>query len=179
MRSPAVASVQEVVHLRKMMNPFRESVKKRGRGSLVWHHGPVELEEMWNRFQNVVVEIWDRFGEGRSNGKLQLKRIQTLYESHALVRRRHLEYWERQHMRAHDRPQVHRRGCCIARPKSLLVKKLLLRWHKTLTRHQLLEQKQRQKQLERQRKRERLARQKRNILERKEKMAESLGMAGG
>ena len=108
---------------------------------MVWRYGPVELENLWDGIQNAVKEMWEGTGQGRS--MLPLRRMRALYNSHAAVRNRHLQYWERQHMCMHDlnrhraaRFSVRTRHPLHAVHTVCLVRALLLRWTKTLKRQE-------------------------------------------
>ena len=134
------------------MEPFRVREKQRGygRSSLIWKHGLVDLELMWQRFQHAVKKMWE---EETGQGESQMQRIRRLYHSNAAVRDRHLQYWERQHMASCDKSGAK----MFANPtnpkpavdKQSLVRKLLLRWEEAELRRALRQQK--RKRLEHQR----------------------------
>ncbi|CAK9034897.1 DnaJ protein homolog 2 [Durusdinium trenchii] len=181
--SPAVRSVREVAHLRRCMDPFRECARRRswGRATMIWHFGLGDLEDLWDRFQKAVAEMWRSAGEGRS--AKQLRRVRSLYVSHAGVRNKHVQYWERQHMGMNDRnkhrPSRLRDRCDRSADATRKltdkvlqkVRKLLLRWQNALRKKdEMALQKQRQRFLQERRKQE-LAQRKRA---REEQKAERL-----
>ena len=139
--SPTVRTLSELASFHRAMEPFRKCTKQTGtgRGSLIWQYGLIELEDLWNRCQLAVKKVWESTG-----GCRQLQRMQKLYDSNAAVRSRHLEYWEREHMAAHDkiqhRPTSKFRSC----DKLLGVRRLLLRWQDSLKKQEQLEKKARQ-----------------------------------
>ncbi|CAK9029479.1 unnamed protein product [Durusdinium trenchii] len=169
LRSPTIRSLQEVAKLRSRLAPFRECVLKPGQhsGAIIWRYGPSDLEGVWARIQEVVKEMWENTGEGRSAA--QLRRMRALYKSRARVRSKHLQRWEQQHMGKNDksarvRPRVKRKRQAI--DKLLLVRNLLLRWHNALKKQEQMAECQRRKVL-RQRKKEQTDRRRLEVLKRK------------
>lgn len=148
---------------------------------MIWHFGLGDLEDLWDRFQKAVAEMWRSAGEGRS--AKQLRRVRSLYVSHAGVRNKHVQYWERQHMGMNDRnkhrPSRLRDRCDRSADATRKltdkvlqkVRKLLLRWQNALRKKdEMALQKQRQRFLQERRKQE-LAQRKRA---REEQKAERL-----
>ena len=104
--------------------------------------------------QEVVKEMWESAGEGRSAAPL--RRIRARYTSHAGIRDKHLQRWERQHMRKNDTRVKRKPRQAIN--KLLLVRKLLLRWHKALKNQEQMAENQRRKVLWQRKKEEALKR---------------------
>ena len=190
-RSPTVRTIRELAKLRSSMAPFRECVKQTGgigRGSMIWHYSPQDLESLWKRLQDSVAEMW----EGRSAPALQ--RMRSCFDSNAEIRNRQLKYWEREHMAMHDKnkhrprrlravPQLRweRRHMAMHDKKApkkrrqdrkpvvdvlVSVRKLLLRWRNQIHRQEKLAEMERQKLL-RQRQRDRRERKRLEALKRK------------
>ena len=125
-KSPTVRSAQEVAKLRNLMAPFRELVLKPGakKGAIFVRYSPGDLDDVWIRLQAVVKEMWENTGKGRSAAPL--RRMRALYTSHAPVRSRHLQHWERQRMAMQD--------------QKFHVRRLLLQWRNALARNAFAKQ---------------------------------------
>ncbi|CAK8993840.1 DnaJ protein homolog 2 [Durusdinium trenchii] len=156
LRSPTVRSPQEVAKLHSLLTPFRKCKTKVGQnsGAIFGRYGPSDLEGLWTHMQEVVKEMWESAGEGRSAAPL--RRIRARYTSHAGIRDKHLQRWERQHMRKNDTRVKRKPRQAIN--KLLLVRKLLLRWHKALKNQEQMAENQRRKVLWQRKKEEALKR---------------------
>ena len=101
---PRVQSVDEFCRLRNYWlstrGVFSGSCRQGGlRNSLLWQHGPIELERRWKAFQSVVQQIWQ--AAGVDSAKI-MKSMALRYEKLAEKRQRVLRSWEVTHMRKND-----------------------------------------------------------------------------
>lgn len=177
MTSPTVRSIRDLATFRRYIDPFRELAGKRGRGrsSIIWRYGILELEAVWERFQKAVAEMWDK--SDTSRGAVILQRMHDGYQSQASMRHQHLQYWEREHMCMNDKLEHQPSRFCLraanqhsALDKLPLVRKLLLRWQKALKcQEQQLRDRQRRLQVLKRRKRAREERMRREVLRKRMK----------
>jgi len=100
LHSPTVRSIEEVGKLRKLMSPFRQYFRNRGRSSMFWWYSPEHLQEAWEHFQRAIADMWQAAGVDPED---ILRRIRACYGAHASMRERHLQFWESQHMTLQDK----------------------------------------------------------------------------
>lgn len=144
LKSPTVRSLDDLKKLRSCIAPFRDGIRTwgRGRSSLIWHYGLVELEERWQLLQDAVKNMWEGVGMDSTR---PLEKFRGWYDSNSAKRNKHLEFWELQHMAVNDknehRPQrlrakkeykKRRSADKMASDRVIAVRRLLQRWKKLL-----------------------------------------------
>ncbi|CAK8993844.1 DnaJ protein homolog 2 [Durusdinium trenchii] len=161
--SPTVRSVAEIAKLRTLMAPMRQCVTRPGlRGSIIWHYGLVELEDLWLRIQDAMKEMYESTTEGRRANAL--RRLRAAYDAHTDRRARHVQFWEQKNMQMHDKENHRSRRragpgagkktqvLCKAVDRLPVVRRLLLRWRKALIQQERKTQLERRKLLQQQKK---------------------------
>ena len=102
LQSPYVRRIEDLVKLRKCMDPFRQYSKSWGRSSMFWWYSPEHQRAAWERFQEAVAEMWEIAGGSCAQ---ILQKIRAYHDSNAARREKHLQIWERQHMAMQDKSQ--------------------------------------------------------------------------
>ena len=140
LKSPTVRTLDDLKKLRSCIAPFRDGIRAwgRGRASLIWHYGLVELEERWQLLQDTVKNMWEGVGIDSTR---TLEKLRGWYDSNSAKRNKHLEFWELQHMAVNDknenRPQrlrvtreykKRRSADEMAGDRVIAVRRLLQRW---------------------------------------------------
>ena len=145
LQSPHVRKIEDLVKLRKCMDPFRQYAKSWGRSSMFWWYSPEHQRAAWERFQEAVAEMWEIAGGSCAQ---ILQKIRAYHDSNAARREKHLQIWERQHMAMQDKSQhrpkrlrghfIHvseRRDSDVVHETLRVVKKHLGSWDSILQKH--------------------------------------------
>eukprot|EP00438_Fugacium_kawagutii_P027982 Skav202933 [mRNA] locus=scaffold422:14333:16830:+ [translate_table: standard] len=100
-RTPRVHSLEKLAGIRKMFEPFRQwsQVNTRAR-SIYWRMSPVDLQEMWDLYQQAVADAWALMG---ADSTALLHKIRASYAARSEFRNTQLQSWERGHMAMQDR----------------------------------------------------------------------------
>eukprot|EP00435_Cladocopium_sp_Y103_P048366 s217_g14.t1 len=99
-QSPEVRSVEQLGKMRRILAPFRQYAKIRGKANYFWQYSPLNLQNAWGRFQKAVAEAW-KVGGRDSSGVLQMMRVR--HQARIDFRNTQLQQWERGHMAMQDK----------------------------------------------------------------------------
>ena len=99
-QSPSVRSLELFGTIRRLLDPFRQYAKNRGKHNACWRYSPVHLEDAWERFQSAVAQAWEIAGV---DSTAFLQRIRSVYDAQAVFRMASLQRWEQQHMARQDK----------------------------------------------------------------------------
>ena len=98
-RTPKVCSVAQLCQLRRLLDPFRQYVKTKGRQNLFVKYSPAHLQDAWERFQSAVAHAIEITGV--DSGPF-VQKIRDVYESRLELREKDLQRWEQLHMGMQD-----------------------------------------------------------------------------
>ncbi|CAE8682601.1 unnamed protein product, partial [Polarella glacialis] len=99
LKTPQIRSVNALVDAWRRLAPFHVQ-SQRGRGSVLWRCGLVELEERWRAFKVVFSEVCEENGACRET---VLATLDSLAQGGLRHREEMCQFWEQEHMTQEDR----------------------------------------------------------------------------